>query len=144
MIQRIQTVFLLIAAIAIGTLGMIPFATSSVLTSSLFADGSYSVFDSILLEVLGATSVLLILATIFLYRNRKTQIKAAYGAVLLIVVFLVMAYLSLTNAGFSVSDPSIRKGVGMLMPVIAIVCILAANRYIRKDENLVKSMDRLR
>ena len=53
----------------------------------------------------------------------------------------VLIYLSLTLSGeASVS----KKGIGMFIPVIVIVLLAVANKAIKKDEDLVKSADRLR
>lgn len=37
-----------------------------------------------------------------------------------------------------------EKGIGMLLPIVSIVLLVLANRAIKKDEDLVKSVDRLR
>jgi ABC-type polysaccharide transport system permease subunit len=37
-----------------------------------------------------------------------------------------------------------EKGIGMFLPIIAIVLLVLANKAIKKDEDLVKSVDRLR
>ena len=53
----------------------------------------------------------------------------------------VLIYVSLTVSGeASVSE----KGIGMFMPIIVIVLLAMANKAIKKDEDLVKSVDRLR
>jgi ABC-type polysaccharide transport system permease subunit len=37
-----------------------------------------------------------------------------------------------------------EKGIGMFLPIISIVMLVLANKAIKKDEDLVKSVDRLR
>jgi hypothetical protein len=37
-----------------------------------------------------------------------------------------------------------EKGIGMFIPIASIVFLVLANKAIKKDEDLVKSVDRLR
>ena len=57
---------------------------------------------------------------------------------------LLIGYLAygLSNlpGGFSDSE----KGIGLLIPFISIALLFIANRFITKDEKLVKSVDRFR
>lgn len=42
------------------------------------------------------------------------------------------------------SSINISEGFGIGMPILTIILVILANRFIKKDENIVKSMDRLR
>ena len=53
----------------------------------------------------------------------------------------VLIYLSLTLSGETAVS---EKGIGMFIPVIVVVLLAVANKAIKKDEDLVKSVDRLR
>ena len=53
--------------------------------------------------------------------------------------FFVYRWLSLSGESF-LSE----KGIGMFVPIISIVFLSVANKAIKKDEDLVKSVDRLR
>jgi hypothetical protein len=53
----------------------------------------------------------------------------------------IFVYQSLNVSGEA--DVS-EKGIGILLPVFSIVCLVLANKAIKKDEDLVKSVDRLR
>ena len=53
----------------------------------------------------------------------------------------VLIYLSLTLSGETAVS---EKGIGMFLPIIVIVLLVVANKAIKKDEDLVKSVDRLR
>ena len=53
----------------------------------------------------------------------------------------LLIYVSLTLPGeMKISE----KGIGMFLPILAIVFVVFANKAIQKDEDLVKSVDRLR
>ena len=53
----------------------------------------------------------------------------------------VLIYLSLTLSGETAVS---EKGIGMFIPILVIVLLVFANKAIKKDEDLVKSVDRLR
>lgn len=146
MIQRIQSVFLLLAALGFGGLFFLPFATSPQQDAVLFADLSYNLKDHIILLILAAVGVLGSLSAIFLFRNRLTQLRISYltviAAILLVVVGVVL-FLNGTKTS-SIAAQQIEDGAGLyLIPVIIVVLFLAI-RGINKDEKTVRSMDRLR
>ena len=136
MLQRIQTVYLLIAAL---------FSAGFIFIFKLWVDQSgHPVFIEDVYSALGLTllSALISLVTIFLFRNRKLQFVLGRINILLNLILLgLFVYWSLTVSGeTSVSE----KGIGMLTPVFSIVFLVLANKAIKKDEDLVKSVDRLR
>ena len=92
--------------------------------------------------VLGA---LLAFVNIFLYKKRKLQVKLALLTALLIVVYYVTSMVYL-NAFLSKIDNSYTMNVqfGIILPVIALIFDLLAISRIKKDEKLVKSLDRIR
>ena len=92
--------------------------------------------------VIGGLISILILSNIFLYKNRKLQIKLNYLAIFALVVLLG---LSIYQVGFLSGEKQFsEKDVKLLVPVISIVFLLIANKYIKRDERLVKSVDRIR
>ena len=142
MIQRIQSLYLLIVLfISIGA----PFffklwveADNEVFAFDLFA------YESILYKLVPISfiiSALLALITIFRYNDRQQQFVLG-RIIILINLFLlgILIYLSLNIPGEIFSE----KGIGMFIPSIVILFSVLANKAIRKDENLVKSVDRLR
>ncbi|MNW08544.1 hypothetical protein D3C71_2053400 [compost metagenome] len=61
--------------------------------------------------------------------------------ILNLILLGLFVYRSLNlSGGTEVSE----KGIGMFMPIVAIVLLVLANKAIKKDEDLVKSVDRLR
>jgi len=80
--------------------------------------------------------------TIFLFKKRSLQfILGRVNIILNLILLGVFVYQSLTLSGES--DFS-EKGIEKLIPIVSIVFIALANKAIKKDEQLVKSVDRLR
>ena len=129
MLQRIQTVWIFLAVLG-----------------AVFLNITAQDFD-----VLGAyltinvSTVILILfgvLSIFSFKNRKRQILL--NNIIIIINALLIGLLAywLLNLSGGISIP--EKGIEPVFPFLSIVCLLLANMYIRKDERLVKSVDRLR
>ena len=138
MIQRIQSVYLLIASIALGLL-FIPLSigTSTPTPEGMFSDGILNTYDNIVLIALNALPAIDFLTAIFLFANRKVQmIVTSMGTLLSSAVGGIYAYLVMNNAA--------QVALGAVMPLIALVCGYLAFRSIKKDEETVRSADRLR
>ena len=144
MIQRIQSIYLLLAALIAGVLPMyISLWTSvkeNIIYSATLLQGN-SLTEKIV-PVLFFGSALISLCSIFLFKNRQLQFVLG-RVVLLINLFLLglLVYLSLTLSGEAAVS---EKGIGMFLPVVVILLTAIANKAIKKDEDLVKSVDRLR
>ena len=143
MIQRIQSVFLFLAALCtFGLFGTDVAETEApVAQSPVFADAHLTVFDSpLLIGGAAAVGILAILA-IFLFGNRKLQKVLCNVAILLTVAYAAYGgLLWYTDTAASQAGPEF----GISLPVLAIVFAALAARYITKDEKLVRSADRLR
>ena len=146
MIQRIQTIFLLLAALAIG--GMLKFPMASTATPGndvIFADAAYTVQDHPVLLGLTILGALMAVVAMFLFKKRAVQMRLGYLVIVVCIVIPVVAYLYFTNQSSAMSaGQAVNDGLGMFLPLIGIVFIILANRFIKKDDNIVKSMDRLR
>ncbi|TDN81833.1 uncharacterized protein DUF4293 [Salegentibacter sp. 24] len=136
MLQRIQTVYLLIAAIISGGLIFVFSLWENTEGVPMFAQDYITVFIAFL------ASALLSLVSIFMFKNRKLQFVLGRLNILLNFFLLgVFVYWSLSLPGeIDISE----KGIGMFLPIISIVFLVLANKAIKKDEDLVKSVDRLR
>ncbi|CAA0193699.1 conserved membrane hypothetical protein [Tenacibaculum maritimum] len=143
MIQRIQSIYLLVAAlISGGLISIVSLWTNSkteVYASNLLA--STSLVEKCI-PVLFFISALIALTTLFLFKNRKLQF-VLNRCNMLINLFLLGAliYVSLILPG---ETSVFKKGIGMFLPIIVILLLVLANKAIKKDEDLVKSVDRLR
>lgn len=135
MIQRIQSVLLLLAAVL----------NVSVFFNALFAHALNDprLWIGGLLALLLGLSALGNLGSIFLYRDRPRQITWVNRT--LVVQVLALGYgigilVSLGGIGSFLWD----EAIGILMLILALFSALYARRKIRDDEELVKSMDRIR
>lgn len=145
MIQRIQTIYLLISALVFGSLFILPLGISSQQTEGFLSDSKYAVNDHIALLCLAVAGAGLPLLTIFLFKNRPFQIKLTFMGILLSLLFPVTAYLIYNAfAGVTSAVGGFSFQPGLFLPVISLITGVLALRSIRKDDRLVKSMDRLR
>lgn len=141
MIQRIQSLWLLIVALA-------AFATYTLtLYKGKLADGSERLFllaDSLLLAIIIVAIGALAMVCIFLFKNRKLQFRLSVLGVIFSIGFLFLEYLKAEEFKTANNIMSGSYQPGALLPVIMIIFFILAARGIYKDERLVKSLDRLR
>jgi len=127
MFQRIQTLYMLIAVL-VG--------------ASFYYNlprGVYYYVDVYYWGMVGITALLFL--NIFMYKNRKIQLwvnRFVIFAMLLLMILRI--YEAFTSGG----APFSKKDVIWLSPVISIVFVKLANDAIKRDESLVKSVDRIR
>lgn len=143
MIQRIQSIYLLLTSFISGGLIFV-FDLWDNMKTEVFAMDLFfrDSFFLKLIPLLFLLSAIVSIVTIFLFKNRKLQFVVC-RLVILINLFLlgVFVYVLLTLPGeISISE----KGIGMFLPIVAILFVVLANKAIKKDEDLVKSADRLR
>ena len=137
MIQRIQTIYLFLAFVLTGVLlFFIPLWTTS-------DSKEYFFMQSQVYTVLLGLSTTLTLLSIVSYKKRQNQFVIGRLNIILNLILLgLFVYRSLNLSG---ETPAVsEKGIGMFLPVVAIVLLVLANKAIKKDEDLVKSVDRLR
>ena len=136
MIQRIQTLYLFLAAVISAGLIFVFHLWTDNNDVKIFA------LDDFLYLGLFLGSALLSLISIFRFKDRKSQfVLGRLNIILNFVLLGIFVYQSLNLSGeINVSE----KGIGMLLPIFSIVCLVLANKAIKKDEDLVKSVDRLR
>ncbi|MEK7253572.1 MAG: DUF4293 domain-containing protein [Bacteroidota bacterium] len=146
MIQRIQTVFLFLAAICGFSLLGLPFAKTpqAVQTSALFADAKFWAGDNIGLIVLFAVAGALAIAALAMFKNRLLQIKLSRVSLISGILGLVLAVLLFWMDTKNLAAAEIQDGAGAYLPFGFLLFVILAIRFIRKDEALVKSTDRLR
>ena len=136
MIQRIQTVYLLVVILLTGVL---PFWLN--LWTDAVAVDVYA-RQELFISIGFYTSAALALFAMLGFNNRKNQfVLNRFNMILNLFLLGFFVYRALNLSGeTSVSE----KGIGMLIPVFSIVFLVIANKAIKKDEDLVKSVDRLR
>ena len=135
MLQRIQTLYLLIAGFCSGIL-----SSSTYLIIS--DDITYGIIDSPTYIFLFLVSALLSVISIFLYKSRQTQF--VLGRLNIILNFILLGLFVYRLLNLPGEPANSEKGIGLLLPIFSIVLLALANKAIKKDESLVKSVDRLR
>lgn len=136
MIQRIQTVYMLASIMALLALyNWFPVIKDE-------AGLPLMEKNEPLIIGLIIASVALTIFSILKYKTRQTQFVLNRLAIILNFILLgVFVFRALKVSGETLVS---EKGIGVLVPIISIVFLVLANRAIRRDENLVKSADRLR
>lgn len=144
MIQRIQSLYLLLASL---------FTVVGALVFSLWTDengSDYLAMDAfsngnVMLMVMACmffVSALLTFFAIFQFNDRKKQFVIGRFAILDNLILLgFLIYVTQNLSGEIIVS---EKGIGLLIPVINVILVTLANKAIKKDEELVKSVDRLR
>ncbi|MEY8758501.1 DUF4293 family protein [Chryseobacterium tongliaoense] len=129
MLQRIQTIWVFLAVLA---------------AVSLFVTGQdVAVFGSIPVINIGCIVLVLVgLLSVFSFKNRKRQILLNTISIIINALLIGILIYWLLNLSGGIQFP--EKGIEPIFPLIAVICLLIANIFIRKDERLVKSVDRLR
>lgn len=151
MLQRIQTLYLLIASIIVAALFKIPLLSLKTDTEVLilnyrgildFASNEYLTTNLVGI-ILYLAIVFIPVITIFLYKNRMLQMKLCNYGIIFNLLFLVdMAYY--VYEVYNQGKVSMQPDIGLLLPVISIVLIVLAKNNIKKDEELIRSVDRIR
>ena len=129
MLQRIQTVWIFLAVLG-----------------AVFLNITAQVFDILgrYLTINASTVILIVFGvlSIFNFKNRKRQILLNTSSIIINALLIGLLVYWLLNLSGGIHFP--EKGIEPVFPLLSVICLLLANVYIRKDERLVKSVDRLR
>jgi hypothetical protein len=102
----------------------------------------YFMQDQVYTILLGLSTMLTIISIIS-YKKRQNQfVMGRLNIILNLILLGLFVYRSLNLSGEAATVS--EKGIGMFLPIVAIVLLVLANKAIKKDEDLVKSVDRLR
>ena len=158
MIQRIQTVYLSLAVIALALIFAFPLAqffsengayVFSVTGLKNMVPGEPEAFTAMVffpLIIVTAGIALLTVFTIFEYKNRPFQIKLTNISVLSSIALIMgvfFFYIPMIEKKINIV-PDYSKAFGIYLPLVALVFLIMANRAIKRDDKLVRSADRLR
>ncbi len=147
MIQRIQSVYLAVALISMGLILVFPFSTyGDYEFNALGFNNGLSVASLYPLVYNVIISLILSLLAIFSFKNRKRQIlfsRINFVVVLILLAVMFWDFNYLKNS-LPIDSSEISYGIGMFLPIVALISLLMAIRFIVKDEKLIKSMDRIR
>lgn len=151
MIQRIQTIFLLIATILSCLLFFFPLEELFNANAGTYEFGLLGVsqagnllYSTWPLLVLAILCTILSAGAIFCYTDRILQSRLCVLNILLWIGFSVMllVYTFINDSKFEVSATAYK--ITMILPIVNIVLVFMANKKILQDEKLVRSLDRLR
>ena len=136
MFQRIQTVYMLISAIITGGLPFVfPLWTDNQKNEVFFT-------SSLIYTSLFVLSTVLAIYSIINFKKRQHQF--VLNRLNMIFNFILLGFFVYWSLNLSGETLVSEKGIGMFLPAISIVLLVLANKAIKKDEELVKSVDRLR
>ncbi|MGZ5220750.1 MAG: DUF4293 domain-containing protein [Chitinophagaceae bacterium] len=138
MIQRQQSLWLLLAAVASFLSFKFPFYTGNIVENNLSRFEELEGGSNFFLLLLTGLSVLISLIAIFLYKDRKTQFKLTIGGIVMAIVLLILYFSQIKK--FSSGNFALTA----VFAFAILVGYLMAARGIWKDEKLVKSLDKLR
>jgi len=128
-----------------GGIFFLPFATSSAISEPYLGDKMYDVKDHLAMIIFGGLSILLPLLSIFLFKNRTLQLRIGILSIIASILLIAVSYLLFMNSSKAVADSTIiQDQAGMYLPFASLVLLGIANYFVKKDDKLVKSMDRLR
>ncbi|HXI01220.1 MAG TPA: DUF4293 domain-containing protein [Sphingobacteriaceae bacterium] len=155
MLQRIQSVWLFLSTLSLLALFIFPYiqilnsdgAGRSVMITGIHenVNGQGVQTQSYTALTIAAVIIALVpLVTIFLYSNRKRQIAMCYLGIVLILGFSFWMLQVAKNAAQGITLGFQNYGLGIILPSLGIFFIILALRGIRRDEKLIKSVDRLR
>lgn len=144
MIQRVQSIWLFVAAFLSGALFIFPlyhYTAAGAATASLL-----SAKNEYMLLLLASLMTVVPMVAIFLFKNRKQQKGMVWISILASLGFVAVMLMKIQNLKNAV-PPATNDNFalpGPIIPVAAIVFLLLALKGIRKDDALIKSVDRLR
>jgi len=144
MIQRIQSVYLLIATLLSGGLIFVLNLWVNEQGAEFFVMDSFN-SENILLKVMAVLFfVSSVLTLIAIFQFKKRQLQFVLGRLSILTNFIILGIIVYFSQNLSGEINVSEKGIGLLIPILTVVFVVIANKAIKKDEELVKSVDRLR
>jgi len=152
MIQRIQTLFLLLALVCMAVFYFVPFGSLELTTETGITDvpmGLYGVdfgeehYSTLPLLILLSFVVLTLIFTIFLFKHRILQMRICVFNLILALGCSGLAFFFLYQASEKFAT-NYSTSILVVLPVVAAIFIALAIRGIAKDEALIRSIDRIR
>jgi hypothetical protein len=145
MIQRKQSIWLLLAALLNAAVFLGANFSIETRIQNVLQTNRYTVLQHLPSTLFILAAIVLSLIAIFLFRKRPLQMKMSLIALLATMAYCFINWMRIKEIFANnklISNYSF--GLASITPYFAIVFILLACLGIRKDEKLVKSLDRLR
>ena len=158
MLQRIQTLLLAVVAIAMLATTALPIwekssaALNEKVTLTSYAlehfkgTASTGSTNTMVIVILAIISACIAAFSITQYKKRMLQMTLGLINSILIAIVLGYTFYQVFKVGIPTFEPENQGsyGTGFYATVLAMLCNMIANRFIRRDEMLVKSADRMR
>ena len=157
MIQRIQTVYLILVAVLMTLAAVLPVAEYFDVAKNIVyqldmrgfvqlnPDGTFlsAISTNPVTFIFGIILVVTIM-TIFKYKNRKQQFRLCTINFLLILIYTIVLAVVIFVGKNKLVGTELTLKIPAVFSIVALILNYLAMRGIAKDEKLVKSMDRLR
>jgi hypothetical protein len=140
MLQRSQTLWLLFSSILAFASLKLSFFSGNIIVDNVKQFQRFTAMGSIVLMILTVGVAIASLFLIFLYKDRKLQMKISLAVLVVSFLNILLYYLQTKNFVVNEWAFDIPCIISLAIPVFLIIAI----RGIYKDEKLVKSVDRLR
>ena len=155
MLQRIQSIYLFLAGLAILALFLFPLAHNvyvnnapiNIMVTGTYIDagGQQAMKDHfVALSAVTAVVGIIPFIIIFLYKNRKQQITLIYSTIFVIIGYSFWIAQAAKEVTGGITLQASNFGIGLFLCPLAILLLILAIKNIQKDEKLIKSADRLR
>ena len=157
MIQRIQSIYLVLVGILTIIVFFIPIINIEFQNNKFVFEtiGIYKISNDNLILLINTIPLLIVcglicvisFTTIFLYKNRKLQMKMCYSNFALNFIFIALifyVYPELIIKNTIGDGLTLNYSFGVFIPIISLILLFFAVNAIKKDEEIVKSIDRLR
>jgi hypothetical protein len=155
MLQRIQSIYLLLASLAIYALFFFPLVHNvyvggkplTIMVTGVFQDMNGQLTHTQFFTALTAVTAvigLIPLIIIFLYKNRKQQVALCYSTMLVVVGLTFWMAQTVKPIMGDAQIDSHNWGIGLLLSSVSMIFLVMAVKGVQRDEKLVKSADRLR
>ncbi|MDI9256928.1 DUF4293 family protein [Flavobacterium sedimenticola] len=133
---RPQTYYLIGSLIATG---LLPFVFP--LWHDAAGKPFYFMMDIVYIALFGLSTTLSLLSILSHSKRQQQFVMGRLNIISNLILLGLLVYRTLSTSGETAVS---EKGVGMFLPIFSIVLLVLANKAIKKDEDLVKSVDRLR
>ena len=138
MLQRIQSVWLLLAAVFDAITFRFPFYSGDWIKDNFLFVIDLNAKTTIWFSILTVINGIIAFITIFLYGNRRLQLRLVYLGTFLTAVLLTLYFLEIKNfIGGNIA-------IWVVFYFAILICYIFAANGILKDQKLIKSLDRLR
>jgi hypothetical protein len=157
MIQRVQSIFLAISIIGMALLCFMPIwekvntttgQSANLAATQLVIQNNSAPVSTPTYAIVGFAVLAIILTaySLFSFKNRKLQMLLGAIISMVIAITLGFVFYYIFTKGMPAFDANFSGdyGIGFYAGGVALLSNMIANRFIRRDENLVRSADRMR